>query len=64
VLADWPGLSASALYQGRDLRPTLGLDSLIANVASEAFSLDPAQVGRQLFAETPTTRMSTRLLRT
>jgi len=64
VLADWPGLSASALYQGRDLRPTLGLDSLIANVASEAFGLDPAQVGRQLFAETPTTRMSTRLLRT
>ena len=64
VLADWPGLSASALFQGRDLRPTLGLDSLIASVASEAFGLDPAQVGRQLFAETPTTRMSTRLLRT
>ena len=28
--ADWPGLAAPALYQGRDLQPTTGLDALIA----------------------------------
>jgi uncharacterized protein (DUF1501 family) len=27
VLADWPGLGARALYEGRDLRPTLDLRS-------------------------------------
>ncbi|MGH8143206.1 MAG: DUF1501 domain-containing protein [Steroidobacteraceae bacterium] len=32
VVADWPGLSAGALYQGRDLRPTLDLRSVLKSV--------------------------------
>jgi len=28
VVADWPGLASSALYEGRDLRPTLDLRSV------------------------------------
>ena len=35
---------------GRDLRPTLGLDALIARAAAESFGLDPERLGRQLFA--------------
>lgn len=63
VVADWPGLQTSALYQGRDLRPTLGLDALIASAAGETFGIDPGKVNRQLFSETPMTPMPKRLLR-
>ena len=31
VIADWPGLASSSLFQGRDLQPTTGLDALIAS---------------------------------
>lgn len=49
VIADWPGLGASTLHEGRDLRPTLGLDALIAGVAAQAFGLEPERVGKVLF---------------
>jgi len=35
VLADWPGLSSHALYQGRDLKPTADLRSVLKGVLSE-----------------------------
>jgi uncharacterized protein (DUF1501 family) len=35
VLADWPGLSAHSLYQGRDLKPTTDLRSVLKGVLSE-----------------------------
>ncbi len=63
VLADWPGLQASSLYQGRDVQPTLGLDSLIASAAGETFGIDPGKVARQLFPDTQTKPMAKRLLR-
>lgn len=49
VIADWPGLATAQLLDGRDLRPTLGLDSLITQAAAETFGLDPARVSRTLF---------------
>ena len=49
VIADWPGLAPSALHQGRDLRPTLGLDQLIAAVAGQAMAVDPDYVAHILF---------------
>jgi uncharacterized protein (DUF1501 family) len=49
VLADWPGLTPSKLYQDRDLRPTLALDALIAGAAAEALGLDGDRLGRSLF---------------
>jgi uncharacterized protein (DUF1501 family) len=51
VLADWPGLGRSALFDGRDLAPTLGLDQVIAGAAAETFALDAERVGRTLFAD-------------
>lgn len=63
VLADWPGLAPSALYEGRDLRPTLGLDALIAQLAAEAFALDPERVGRALFPQMQAGKVLPRLLR-
>jgi len=35
VLADWPGLSSRALYQGRDLKPTADLRSVLKGLLSE-----------------------------
>ena len=41
VLADWPGLGASQLHDGRDLKPTASLDAFIAGAAAESFAVDP-----------------------
>lgn len=49
VLADWPGLGASQLYEARDLRPTLSLESVLAGAVAGQFALDPALVARTLY---------------
>ena len=51
VIADWPGLNQSNLYEGRDLKPTLNLDALIASLTSASFGLAPEQVNRTLFPD-------------
>ena len=49
IVADWPGLGPSALYDGRDLKPTTDLDTLIASAVAQHYRLDPAPTGRALF---------------
>jgi uncharacterized protein (DUF1501 family) len=49
IVADWPGLAPANLHEGRDLKPTLGLDVLIASACAQTFALDPEQVARALF---------------
>lgn len=51
VVADWPGLAPSALHEGRDLKPTLGLDALIATAVSQHSRLDPGRTLSTLFPE-------------
>ena len=51
VLADWPGLGPSALYENRDLRPTLDLDALIANALAQHYGLDLGRTAATLFPE-------------
>ena len=51
VIADWPGLRPAALYEGRDLRPTLSLDALIANALAQHYRLDLARLAPALFPE-------------
>jgi uncharacterized protein (DUF1501 family) len=63
VIADWPGLAKGALYEGRDLQPTLRLDALIATVAAECFGLDPARAARTLFPEMAAGKPLPKLLR-
>ena len=62
VIADWPGVAPGQLYQARDLKPTMGLDALIAGVVGESFGLDPKLVGRHLFALAPPGSPTTGLL--
>jgi uncharacterized protein (DUF1501 family) len=49
VVADWPGLSTNALYEARDLRPTLGLDALIVGALAQHYVMDPALIARNVF---------------
>ena len=53
ILTDWPGLDERALYESRDLKPTLDLDALIATVAAESFRLDPGLAMGTLFPGRP-----------
>ena len=62
-LADWPGLGAAALHEGRDLRPTLGLDTLIASALAQHYRLDMPRTGRILFPNMASARMLDGLIR-
>ena len=53
VIADWPGLASNRLYEGRDLRATLSLDSFIAGALAEHYQLDAARVAATLFPQVP-----------
>ena len=64
ILADWPGLAQANLFEGRDLKPTLGLDMLIASTCAEAFKLDPEMTARTLFPGAVRGKSTFRLLRT
>ncbi|MGM9427626.1 DUF1501 domain-containing protein [Hydrogenophaga sp. MI9] len=49
IVADWPGLSAASLLDGRDLKPTLALDALITAACAESFALEPDRLAPVLF---------------
>jgi len=63
VVADWPGLAPASLLEGRDLRPTLGLDTLIASACAEAFQIEPERTTRVLFPDVARARPLSGLLR-
>jgi uncharacterized protein (DUF1501 family) len=49
VLADWPGLAARDLHDGRDLRPTTDLRALFKAVLHDRFGLGEAALARAVF---------------
>ncbi len=63
MIADWPGLAPKALYENRDLKPTNGLDALIAGAAAESFALDPVRVTATLFPDGLKTKPMSGLIR-
>lgn len=63
LVADWPGLASGNLLEGRDLRPTLTLDSLIVAACAESFNLDPGKLAGVLFPHSPRGKPLQRLLR-
>lgn len=63
VVADWPGLKGSNLHDGRDLKPTLGLDTLIASTCAQTFQLDSDRTARTLFPSAGREQAMERLLR-
>lgn len=63
VVADWPGLASSNLHDGRDLKPTLALDTLIASTCAQTFQLDPDLTTGTLFPGAAPAQAARRLLR-
>lgn len=63
VVADWPGLGQSALYEGRDLKPTLDLDALIAGALAQHYRLDVPRTARALFPNIVSARRLDGLIR-
>jgi uncharacterized protein (DUF1501 family) len=51
VSADWPGLGAGALLDGRDLKPTRSLEAVIADAVADHYGLDPARARKALYPE-------------
>lgn len=63
IVADWPGLAPANLLDGRDLKPTLALDALVAAVCAESFGLEPERIARVLFPQGSRGKALGRLLR-
>lgn len=51
VLCNWPGLSARALYQGRDLAATMDLRSVIKSVLRDHLQISPRKLDTEVFAD-------------
>jgi uncharacterized protein (DUF1501 family) len=49
VIAEWPGLSRTALLENRDLRPTLDLRSVFKGVLGEHMRIDTGTVATRVF---------------
>ena len=51
VISDWPGLAASDLREGRDLRATTDLRAVFKGVLAERFGIAEPALGRAVFPE-------------
>lgn len=49
MVGDWPGLSQAALYEGRDLKPTTAMESLVTGALAGHFGLDAEKLARILY---------------
>jgi uncharacterized protein (DUF1501 family) len=61
VFSDWPGLATSALFEGRDLRPTLDTRAVLKAAIAGTFDLTAAQVDR-VFPSSSTVRGAYQLM--
>lgn len=52
IHADWPGLKAGALFEGRDLKPTTDLRAVLKGVLAEHLGLSPAVLAQTVFPGT------------
>ena len=64
VVADWPGLSQRALYQGRDLMPTLDLRAVLKGVMEEHLLVPSSALDTTVFPDSNATKALTGLVRT
>jgi uncharacterized protein (DUF1501 family) len=64
VVADWPGLSSRSLYQGRDLKPTLDLRSVLKGLMSEHLLIPSRALESTVFPDSASAKPMSGLLRT
>jgi len=63
VIADWPGLSSRALYQGRDLTPTLDLRCVLKGVLAEHLGIPERDLEAAVFPQSERARALKGLIR-
>jgi uncharacterized protein (DUF1501 family) len=63
VLADWPGLGRGALFEGRDLKPTLDTRALYKAVLRDHLGLDLQAIERKVFPDTAGVKAPAGLIR-
>jgi uncharacterized protein (DUF1501 family) len=63
VIADWPGLSARALYQGRDLAPTTDLHSALKGVLADHLQVSTRALESTVFPDSAGSKSLQGLLR-
>jgi uncharacterized protein (DUF1501 family) len=63
AIADWPGLSHSALLDGRDLKPTLDLRSVFKGVLAEHLRIDAGTLASRVFPDSTGARPLQGLMR-
>lgn len=51
VRTDWPGLGRGNLFENRDLRTTVPVESVIATMAGQHFGIDPQQAAKTLYPD-------------
>jgi uncharacterized protein (DUF1501 family) len=56
VIADWPGLRAASLYEGRDLAPTIDLRAVIKGVLSDHLGIGERVLSGSVFPESEMAR--------
>jgi uncharacterized protein (DUF1501 family) len=64
VVADWPGLSARSLYQGRDLQPTLDLRAVLKGVLLEHLLVPYGDLESSVFPDSGSAKALQGLIRT
>jgi uncharacterized protein (DUF1501 family) len=64
VIADWPGLSSRALYQGRDLMPTQDLRSVVKGVMEEHLLIPARALDTTVFPDSSAAKVLSGLVRT
>ena len=64
VVADWPGLSLSNLYEGRDLYPTTDIRSVFKGVLSEHLRLQEDFLDQSVFPNAKPLPMTENLIKT
>lgn len=63
VIADWPGLKPTDLYENRDLNPTIDLRAVFKGVLADQLGLAPAGLAEAVFPETQAVRPLMGLIR-
>lgn len=53
IIGDWPTLKASALFEGRDTRPTLDLRGLFKGVLADHMGIDRRALDTTVFPDSP-----------
>uniref|UniRef100_UPI00262E99E0 DUF1501 domain-containing protein n=1 Tax=uncultured Sphingorhabdus sp. TaxID=1686106 RepID=UPI00262E99E0 len=51
IVSDWPGLAASQLYEGRDLKPTMRFETMVVAALSAHYGIDAERLRRTVFPD-------------